>query len=153
MKRKNLFKMICIVLVIIGFSIYSIEKKKEESLLPKVSKESLNFFEDNVVYEDIITYAEEDINNDDKKDLVVIYKQGTKHKTVAVVSDKKGLYITEPKVAPKEDVSITFRDIDEKDEIEVMISGSKNGNIGYAIYRIENEKLIDLFGEGMDACC
>lgn len=153
MKRKNLLIIGCVVLGIIGFSIYSREKRKEESMLPKVSKESLKYFEDNVVYEDIITYGEEDINNDGEKDLVVVYKQGNKNETVVVVTNKSGFYTTEPIVAPREDVSITFKDIDEKNEIEVMISGAKNGNIGYAIYRVENKKLVDLFGEGMDACC
>ena len=42
---------------------------------------------------------------------------------------------------------------DDKDEIELVLSGSKNGNVGYAIYRLENKKLVDLFGEGMNACC
>ncbi|MGL5506428.1 MAG: Cys-Cys-COOH (seleno)protein SaoC [Paraclostridium sp.] len=153
MKHKNLLIGICVVTIIIGFSIYSKERKREENGLPEVKEESLNFFKDNVIYENIITYAQEDINDDGKEDLVVVYTRDNKNETVSVVSSGESFYITEAIVAPREDVSITFKDIDEKDEIEVMISGAKNGNIGYAIYRIENKKMIDLFGEGMDACC
>jgi hypothetical protein len=72
---------------------------------------------------------------------------------VAVVNNKDKKYLTKPILAPKEDAVITFRDIDKKDEMEVMISGSKNGNLGYAIYRLQDDKFIDLFGEDMEACC
>ncbi|MGL6108309.1 Cys-Cys-COOH (seleno)protein SaoC [Romboutsia sp.] len=154
MKHNKLSIGLGILIGAIGLFVYSNERSKEAENLPNVDKENLSFFEAKVVYEDIITYSEEDINNDGKKDLVVVYKKNDKNnETVVVVNDESEKYITKPVLAPKENVSITFKDIDEKDEIEVMISGSKNGNIGHAIYRLQNKKLIDLFGEGMAACC
>ena len=44
--------------------------------------------------------------------------------------------------------------IDDKDNIEFIISGSKNGNYGYAIYRLKEDlEIRDLFSEDMDNCC
>ncbi len=37
--------------------------------------------------------------------------------------------------------------------MEVIVSGSKNGNVGYAIYRLEGNEMIDLFGQDMESCC
>ncbi|MDO7204722.1 Cys-Cys-COOH (seleno)protein SaoC [Paraclostridium bifermentans] len=72
---------------------------------------------------------------------------------VGVISDNENVYMTEPIRAPIDDILIEFKDIDDKNEMELILSGSKNGNVGYAIYRLENKKLVDLFGEGMNACC
>ena len=155
MKHKKLLITVGIVIVfLIGSMIYSKEKNMEQSELPKVSKELLSFFEENIEFEEIITYAQEDINGDSREDLVVVYKKDNKvNQMVVIINDNNNIYSTEPKLAPKENVVIEFRDIDDKPPMEVVISGSKNGNVGYAIYRLENEELIDLFGEGMDACC
>jgi len=61
--------------------------------------------------------------------------------------------MTDPITAPVEDQAITFKDIDSKGVMEIMISGSKNKKFGYAIYRLEGNKLEDLFGENMESCC
>lgn len=34
-----------------------------------------------------------------------------------------------------------------------MLTGEKDGEIGYAIYRMIDGALINLFGEGMEDCC
>lgn len=158
MKRKKLFIIIGILIFIGGISIYSKDKDAQQNTqqksLPKVDEECLKYFQENCAYEEIITYAQHDINNDKEDDLIVIYKKDEKHnQMVAVVKNKDKKYLTKPILAPKEDAVITFRDIDKKDEMEVMISGSKNGNLGYAIYRLQDDKFIDLFGEDMEACC
>ncbi len=61
---------------------------------------------------------------------------------VVVVSDKNSHYITKPIPAPIENQTITFKNIDDKAPIEVIVSGSKNGNVGYAIYRVEGKNLL-----------
>ena len=48
---------------------------------------------------------------------------------------------------------IKFFNMDKDNITEVLIIGEKKGQVGYAIYRYEDEKLIDIFGEGMEDCC
>lgn len=153
MKRNKLFIILAIIVFLIGLVIYSGDKGREEDGNKNVNKELLTYFEDNIEFNEIITHAQEDINNDNKADLIVVYKENSKYNKMVVVINDENIYITEPVAAPKEDVVITFKNIDSKDEIEVMVSGSKNGSVGYAIYRLEEGKMVDLFGEGMDACC
>ncbi|MGO0984619.1 Cys-Cys-COOH (seleno)protein SaoC [Clostridioides difficile] len=143
----------CVVIALIVLSRVVDDNLKQNDSIPNVNQETLKYFKQNYK-EDIITCAEEDLNNDGKKDLVIIYKKGNNsNEMVVVVSDKGGHYITKPIPAPIENQTITFKNIDEKPPVEVIVSGSKNGNVGYAIYRVEGKKLVDLFGEDMDKCC
>ncbi|MCC0672603.1 hypothetical protein IC218_07355 [Clostridioides sp. ES-S-0005-03] len=143
----------CVVIALIVLSRVVDDNLKQNDSIPNVNQETLTYFKKNHK-EDIITCAEEDLNNDGKKDLVVIYKKGNNSNEMAVVvSDAESHYITKPIPAPIENQTITFKNIDEKPPIEVIVSGSKNGNVGYAIYRVEGKKLVDLFGEDMDKCC
>lgn len=154
MKTKKLLVIIFMGIFIIGGIIYSQDKNKEIEGLPSVDKSLLSYFEENAKFEEIINYSEEDINEDKRKDLVVVYKKDSKsNEMVVIINEKNNVYMTDPTPAPKEDVVIEFKNIDDKEPIEVVISGSKNGNVGYGIYRLENKKLLNLFGEGMEACC
>ncbi|CEN91496.1 putative lipoprotein [[Clostridium] sordellii] len=154
MKRKKLLIIVGVVIVLVGIGVYSTEKKKEIKDLPKVNEKYLDYFKKNAKYENIITYTEEDINNDNEKDLLVVYKKNNRYnEMVGIISDGDKVYMTKPILAPQEDVVIEFKNIDNKGQMELILSGSKNGNVGYAIYRLEKDKLIDLFGEGMNSCC
>ena len=154
MKHKKLLIILSIIVVISGIVIYSNEKNKKEIKLPSVNEEYLNYFKENAKYQKILIYTQEDINNDKIDDLLVIYKKDKNHnEMVGIISDNGKVYMTEPIRAPIEDIVLKFKNIDEKDEMEIILSGSKNGNVGYAIYRLENKKFIDLFGEGMNSCC
>lgn len=153
MKGKKLGLIIGVVIFIIGGIIYSQDKDKEVEGLPSVDKSLLSYFEKNIKFEEIISYAEEDINNDKRNDLVVVYKEDNNNQMVVIINGKENMYMTAPIPAPKEDVVIEFKNIDDKEPIEIVISGSKNGNVGYGIYRLENKRLLNLFGEGMEACC
>ena len=64
MKRKKLLIIVGVVIVLVGIGVYSAEKKKEIKDLPKVNEKYLDYFKKNTKYENIITYTEEDINND-----------------------------------------------------------------------------------------
>lgn len=55
--------------------------------------------------------------------------------------------------APVSDQMIQFRDIDRKPPLEFILQGRKGAKAGYAIFRIEQGVLTDLFGEGMEDCC
>ena len=154
MKRKKLLIIVGVVIVLVGIGVYSAEKKKEIKDLLKVNEKYLDYFKKNAKYEKIITYTEEDINNDNEKDLLVVYKKNNRYnEMVGIISDGDKVYMTKPILAPQEDVVIEFKNIDNKGQMELILSGSKNGNVGYAIYRLEKDKLIDLFGEGMNSCC
>lgn len=95
-----------------------------------------------------------DINNDGLEDLIVIYQDTpTTNKMIAIWQEDGKVVISEPTPAPVENYRIEWRDIDDQDPIELIVSGSKGVNVGYAIYRWENHKFINLFGEGMEDCC
>ena len=95
-----------------------------------------------------------DINNDGLEDLIVIYQDTpTTNKMIAIWQEDGKVVISEPTPAPVENYRIEWRDIDDQDPIELIVSGSKGVNVGYAIYRWENHEFINLFGEGMEDCC
>lgn len=101
----------------------------------------------------IITGAN-DIDNDGSEDLIVIYKDTeTTNKMIAIWVEKGEVRISDPTPAPIENCRIEWRDIDEKPPVELIVSGSKGVNIGYAIYRWENGDFINLFNESMEDCC
>ena len=95
-----------------------------------------------------------DINNDGLEDLIVIYQDtATTNKMIALWEEGGEVIISEPTPAPVENYRIEWRDIDDKEPIELIVSGSKGVNVGYAIYRWENGKFVNLFGDGMEDCC
>jgi len=95
-----------------------------------------------------------DINNDGREDLIVIYQDtSVTNKMVAIWEEEGKVAISEPTPAPVENCRLEWRNIDDKAPIELIISGSKGVNVGYAIYRWENGSFVDLFGEGMENCC
>lgn len=112
-------------------------------------KEFKNRFNDRKV----ILACEEDINGDDKKDLVVISKLNDDIQTIAMLDRGEFFEITEPIPAPKENQYIKFFNMDNDEFVKILITGEKKGQVGYAIYKYEDGRLIDIFGEGMEDCC
>ncbi|MBS4979768.1 MAG: hypothetical protein KHZ72_00115 [Lachnospiraceae bacterium] len=103
---------------------------------------------------DVILACEEDLTDDGKKDLVVIYRDEKHIRMRVAVDEGKGTYrYTEPLPGPVENQTVQFKNIDEEGPIEFIISGEKNGNVGYAIYRMIDGEPADLFGDGMEDCC
>lgn len=103
---------------------------------------------------EVILACEDDINGDKKNDLVVISRLNDEIETIALVSDGENKYLTtKPILAPKENQLIKFINVDKSGPNEVLITGEKKGQVGYAIYRYDNGTLIDIFGEGMEDCC
>jgi len=102
----------------------------------------------------VIKYARADLNNDGRQDVVVIYRIAKDANRMRVILDLGDKYADTNEVpAPLYDQSIVFRDIDKKPPLEFIVQGRKGAKIGYAIFRIENNQLIDVFGEGMEDCC
>lgn len=102
----------------------------------------------------VLLACAEDITNDGIEDLVVISQLGKAIETIALYTDETGtLQETPPIPAPRENQHIRFFNMDKLSEIETLITGEKNGQVGYAIYRIMHGEMINLFGEGMEDCC
>ena len=103
---------------------------------------------------EVVTWACKDLDNDGRDDLILIYKVDKEKKAMRVILNAKGKYaITNDVPAPVSNQVITFKDIDKKPPMEFIVQGAKGSKVGYAVYRIENGKLVDLFGEGMADCC
>jgi hypothetical protein len=111
-------------------------------------------FTNNHPGKEILVWAFGDLNGDNRDDLIIIYRVSEEKNAMRVVLDGDGTFtITNDVPAPISNQVITFRDIDAKPPMEFIVQGMKGTKIGYAVYRIEKGRLIDLFGEGMDGCC
>lgn len=115
----------------------------------------LKIFLEHMPGADVQIACEEDVTGDGCKDLVVIYKKDGLTRTVVAVDsgDGSNYEFTEPIPGPIENQKIQFKNIDKEGEIEFIITGEKNGAVGYAIYRMIDGVPTDLFGEGMEDCC
>lgn len=101
-----------------------------------------------------LVWAFHDVNNDGRDDLILIYRLDRKRNAMRVILSTDGTYtITNDVPAPVSNQTITFKNIDDKPPMEFIVQGMKGANMGYAVYRIENSKLVDLFSEGMAGCC
>jgi hypothetical protein len=102
-----------------------------------------------------VKWAEGDLNQDGRKDTVIIYRLEKDKCGMRVIFDlgDKGFKATDQTQAPVSNQQIQFKDIDNKRPMELIISGMKGSNIGYAIYRWQDGQLINLFAENMNKCC
>lgn len=102
----------------------------------------------------VLLACAEDITNDEEEDLVVISQLGDDISTIVLYTNGTAELAETPAIpAPRENQHIRFFNMDKVAEIETLITGEKNGQVGYAIYRIMDGEMINLFGEGMEDCC
>ncbi len=103
---------------------------------------------------ELLTFLEGDFNGDNIDDLIIIYKESEySNKLIGIYKDSNKILMTAPIPAPIENYTIKFYNIDEKVPNEILVSGKKGANIGFAVYRLENGELISLFENGMEKCC
>ncbi len=137
--------------------IWGCEEKKEQAVIdPKEVGQNklLQYFVVANPGKAIILYAQEDLNNDGQKDLLVLYRISRGKNMMRVILDMgKTCTETNEVPAPISNQTLRFKDIDEKPPMEFIVQGMKGAKIGYAVFRIENGQLIDIFGEGMEDCC
>jgi len=101
-----------------------------------------------------IVWAFHDLDNNGYVDLIIIYRITGEKNGMSVVLDKGGsCAVTNEVPAPATNQVIKLRDIDSAPPMEFIVQGMKGTYIGYAIYRIVNGTLVDLFSEGMEGCC
>jgi len=163
-KRKTLLKIAILFLLVLGaFLLRNYLERRPASYGTRKIEFAKNVSDSNVLKKEfkktfpdrnVVLACESDVTNDGLDDLVVIYKEGKDTRTVVMTDNGDGTFsYSEPIPGPIEHQGIQFKNIDEKDEMEFIISGSKNGNTGYAIYRMIDGQPKDLFGEGMEDCC
>lgn len=103
---------------------------------------------------ELITGIAGDCNGDGVEDLTVVFRHsGGGNHLVTVYSGGEEYRLSEEMAAPVEDCLLTWRDIDEAPPVELLVSGRKGTNIGFAIYRFEAGAWTALFGDGMGDCC
>ncbi len=130
------------------------EKNNTESIGVKGDNKLLQYFKETHKDKKVLKAEEDDIDGDGIKDLVVIFNESKDNNKMVVIVEKGDRYEYSNEVAaPISNQKIEFKDIDNKPPMEIVVSGSRGNKLGYAIFRLENMKLIDLFGEGMKNCC
>jgi hypothetical protein len=104
--------------------------------------------------QEVLKYAQADLSGDDRDDLIVIYRESKDRNRMCIVRTEGGLIIESNSVpAPVSDQTIRFKNIDNKAPLEFIAQGRKGAVVGYAIFRLEDGVLVDLFGEGFENCC
>lgn len=144
---------------------YLEEKDQEIDLSPSTGRQYAPFVEeDDPLYvryvaahpeQEILLACVGDLTDDGVDELVVIYRADASGacETVVLVNENGEYYETEPTPAPQEHQKMRFFNMDKQGALELLITGDKNGEVGYAIYSIIDRQFINLFGEGMEDCC
>lgn len=156
MKKNSKLYIVGILVLLIGFYVYSMDDTNiVVTLGVEKDNELLLYFEEQFPDNEVITCGYEDLNDDGRKDLLVIYKEEKKKNGMLIVLDtEEGYKLSDHTHAPIENQKIEFKDIDKTGPMEFIVSGSKDGKFGYAIFRLVDEfELRNLFGEGMEECC
>jgi hypothetical protein len=98
-----------------------------------------------------------DLTGDGLDDVIILFREDLQANMcwmcVAVGQSGGGWMSTEAVRAPVENQKIRVFDMDQESPLEYVITGEKDGRIGYAIYRLIDGALTDLFVEDMDECC
>lgn len=103
---------------------------------------------------EVLKYAQADLSGDGRYDLIVIYRENKDRNRMCVIRAEDEHSIESNSVpAPVSDQTIRFKDIDNKAPLEFIAQGRKGAVVGYAIFRLEDGVLTDLFGEGFENCC
>ena len=126
----------------------------EKAIDRKVGGMLLQHFEQAYPGLEVIKIARSDLNDDGRDDLIVIYRvSGDKNMMRVILDLGEGFLATNEVPAPHSNQVIQFRDIDKKPPMEFIVQGTKGAKSGFAIFRVEGNQLVDLFGEGMADCC
>lgn len=164
-KKALLIKVIAVVLAVValaGAREYLLQKDKEAEANSGVDFAAmvdekhplLVEFRSRYPERNVLLACAEDITNDGIQDIVVISQLEEDISSIALYTDETGTLVETPPIpGPRENQHIRFFNMDKVGEIETLITGEKNGQVGYAIYRIMDGEMINLFGEGMEDCC
>ncbi|MCS4467696.1 Cys-Cys-COOH protein SaoC [Clostridium botulinum] len=94
---------VCNSILLFGCSSNINELKESKNMGVKSDNERLLYFQHKYKDKEVLKCAEKDLNNDNKLDLIVIYKENNdKNSMVVVLSDKEKYKITNEVSAPIE---------------------------------------------------
>jgi len=152
MKKIEVFLLIAVI--IIGAIVYYVTYEEASGPGEEViNHELFPVFLANFDHE-VLTGISADFDDDGRMDLLVVFKYSNdKNKMVVILNKESKPHITEILPAPIENIEIELKDIDKLPPVEFIISGSKNNNFGYGIYRIADDEIFDIFGADMRDCC
>lgn len=152
--KKYAMPIIIILALILGFFIFRQDKLSKEKTIGLPLDNPLLLYFNEKVDKEVLKCEYEDVTGDGRKDLIVIYKISARSNGMVVIIDtEEGYRMTKEVPAPIDNQTIEFKNIDDEEPMEFIVSGSKDGRFGYAIFRIKNMEIKDLFGEGMEDCC
>jgi hypothetical protein len=101
-----------------------------------------------------VRLAEGDMNADRRPDLIIIYRETESKCSMTLVLDlTTGFQTTGSVDAPAEDQVINVFNMDGKPPDEFSVSGRKGVNIGSAVFRLDDGKIVQLFSSGYGDCC
>ena len=133
-----------------------VQNSDERSFNPEILRANklMQAFVDAHPGQEVLKYAQADLSGDGRDDLVVIYRENEDRNRMCVIRAEGDHSIESNSVpAPVSDQTIRFKDIDNKAPFEFIAQGRKGAVVGYAIFRLEDGVLTDLFGEGFENCC
>ncbi|MCR6546502.1 Cys-Cys-COOH (seleno)protein SaoC [Dehalobacterium formicoaceticum] len=127
---------------------------KDFAVMVPEDNRALQYFKEEFPAREVILACAEDITDDQLQDLLVIYRENEHTRLAALIDKGEGHWYISPEIpAPIENQTIRFKNIDKEAEMEFIITGEKEGAVGYAVYRMIDGEIKDLFGEGMADCC
>ena len=98
--------------------------------------------------------AQGDFNTDGRDDLIIIYSEtASKCSMVLVLNFTSRFQITDSVPAPLEDQVIRLTNLDDTPPNEFMVSGRKGDNVGSALFRLEDGKIVMIFTTEYGDCC
>lgn len=101
-----------------------------------------------------LCWAESDLNADSFVDTVIIYHQDVNRCRMVIAVNINGNYrLSETVAAPLSDQKISFVDFDSRPPTEVVVTGRNSSFVGTAIFRLEQERLVNIFDDDFDKCC
>ena len=146
--------LIIIIALLLGYFGYrnNIKYKKVDFGVEK-DHYLLQAFYDEFPGKEVVKCKLGDVSGNGKDDLIIIFRRTKEanHLVVAIDSGKE-IYFSEESSAPYENQKIEIKNVDNKPPNEFVVSGSKRGQYGYGIFRIEDKHLHNLFSEGMGIC-
>jgi hypothetical protein len=102
----------------------------------------------------LVCWAENDLNADSFMDTVIIYRlEDDRCRMVIAVNNSGEYHFSETVAAPLTDQKISFVDFDSRPPAEVVVTGRNGSFVGTAIFRLEQEHLVNIFDDDFDKCC
>lgn len=153
-RRRALVMLLGAAIMVVSCSDQRGSETSKQTVDREVGGVLLQYFEQNYPGLEVIKIARNDLNGDGRDDLIVMYRASDDRNGMRVIlALEEGFLATNEVPAPIEDQIVQFKDIDKKPPMEFIVQGSKGNKTGFAVFRIENNQLVDLFGEGMEDCC